>query len=254
MPSTSTSRSARPAAILAGALAAATLVPAGAAAADDILYAGTAAKVRVLADSGASSRIVLPARMPLTWFTERPQRTAGRTTLGRLAAVWDAAGFRADPPNAALVLSRGGTTTTHVVRLSAPRRSGSRVILRARPVGASARAAGYRGRGALRAGSYRRTSLFVDGSAAPPCPSVITQDITCIWVPGSPPQYDLIGDPPTPTYCGVESGVSVLVQINGPFGTIGQEISVPRCPSTYGISTGFPLGGTTGATRVTVAG
>jgi len=253
MPSTSTSRRTHLIAAAAGALVVAA-APAVATAADDILYAGTAAKVRVLADAGTTNRVVLPASMGLTWFTERPQRTAGRTTLGRLAGVWDATGFRADPPNAALVLTRGGTTTTHVVRLSAPRRSGSRVILRARPVGTSARAAGYRSRAALRAGTYRRAALFVDGSAAPPCPSLISQAITCIWVPGSPPRYDLIGDPSTPTYCGVDGGVSVLVQLNGPFGPIGQEIGVPRCPSTSGISAGFPLGGTTGATRVTVAG
>ncbi|MFL5847027.1 MAG: tail fiber protein [Solirubrobacteraceae bacterium] len=44
-----------------------------------------------------------------TWFSDRPQRDAGRITTGSLLGSWRALGFAKQPPNAAVVLDDGRT-------------------------------------------------------------------------------------------------------------------------------------------------
>lgn len=45
-------------------------------------------------------------RRRATWFTDRPHRNAGRVDTRKLFTAWRELGFRADPPNAALVVDR----------------------------------------------------------------------------------------------------------------------------------------------------
>jgi hypothetical protein len=41
--------------------------------------------------------------VPLTWITDRPDRTAGHISPAEFVAGWSAAGFDSDPPNAILL-------------------------------------------------------------------------------------------------------------------------------------------------------
>ena len=56
----------------------------------------------------------------VTWFTDRPQRDAGRVNSRKLFRSWRRLGFRASPPNAALVVDRAkssGDTIAAELRL-----------------------------------------------------------------------------------------------------------------------------------------
>jgi microcystin-dependent protein len=46
-----------------------------------------------------------------TWFDDRPARDAGRVTTATLLGAWKALGFRASPPNGAVVLDAGVRTS-----------------------------------------------------------------------------------------------------------------------------------------------
>ncbi|MBM3676788.1 MAG: hypothetical protein FJW96_02745 [Actinobacteria bacterium] len=72
----------------------------------------------------AGFELVLPADQKVTWFTDRPLRQAGTIDLSDLAATWEADGFIAVPPQAALDLFVDGSDETFVVELGAPRLDG----------------------------------------------------------------------------------------------------------------------------------
>ncbi len=57
-----------------------------------------------------------------SWFSDRPQRQAGTQATATMMGDWDAYGFGADPPNAALVLTdHPKTEDTVIVELRDPR-------------------------------------------------------------------------------------------------------------------------------------
>lgn len=130
------------------------------------------AKGPTIAKSGKALRLSMPAGTAVTWFTDRPARQAGTTTLRDLAAIWEASGFAEDPPNAALLVTRAGEERTHVVTLRAPRVAHGRVsfALREVPTGAEA---GHRHTHDVAAGTYGRARLFIDDAALTPCGSTL---------------------------------------------------------------------------------
>ena len=139
-----------------------------------LLYNVHASSARV-----ANGRIVLPAASTATWFAVHPARRTGTTTLGAIVGVWDASGFAASPPNAALVMTSGGTTSTHVVTLSKPQRNGSTVSFRYRAVPNGVEA-GQRTSGPLAAGRYGSSDLYIDDVMYPPCGAVLASGATCL--------------------------------------------------------------------------
>lgn len=139
-----------------------------------------------ITDIDDTQRLTIATDETVTWFTDRPDRTAGSSTLTDFIAVWAGNAFDTDPPNAALITHTidpaTGTvlTRTHVVELSDPRIDGattSFVIVDvpgdpAAPTGAASHA----GRSAthpVETGSYGLTELFIDSTSYPPCPSRI---------------------------------------------------------------------------------
>lgn len=153
---------------LAGALLA--LVPAtiGAAkpAAPTVLYA-LDAKGAVIAQSGGSLRLSMPANTIVTWFTDRPVRRAGAIRLTRFHDMWNASGYVNDPPNAALLTTDKGVEHSHVVEMTKPRCANGRVsfAIRAIPDG---EAAGHLHTDDLAAGRFARARVFIDGATLIP--------------------------------------------------------------------------------------
>ena len=86
-----------------------------------------------------------------------------------------------DPPNAALILTGGGQTRTHVVELSRPRYRDGRVVFRIRRVPGAVEA-GRVDRDDLVVGTYAKAALFIDDAAVPPCPYtlVVTGTGSCL--------------------------------------------------------------------------
>ncbi len=154
------------------------LAPAASAAQPDILFSASPKNVQIV-KSGKALRLVMPANSRTTWFTDRPERKAGSTNLRRLAATWGAMGFRADPPNAALILTHKGQIRTHVVTLTRPRITNGRVSFRIRAVPTTDEA-GHRHTDPLRHGRYARAQLFIDDTAIPPCGSTATWGGACL--------------------------------------------------------------------------
>ena len=175
-------------------IAALLTVPAEALAAPPaILYAANARSATVVGQPG-SYRLSLPAATAVTGFSDRPSRFAGATTLVAVARIWRASGFAADPPNAALILSRRGRFTTHVVELRSPRIAAGRVSFAVRRI-PGAREAGRADRDPLAAGRYGRAELMIDDAAYPPCdlvapfPPVFASgsSVGCLMSPGQQP-------------------------------------------------------------------
>ena len=129
-------------------------------------------------------RLTLPARTAVTWFTDRPARHTGRTTLARVVSTWTAVGFDADPPQAALLLTDDrGRERIHVVTLSDPRRVGSwvRATVVAAPDWVEA---GYAHLHGLKQGRYEAATLLIDDEATPPCASIVTAETECLLTNG----------------------------------------------------------------------
>jgi hypothetical protein len=119
---------------------------------------------------GRSRAFELVLRRPardVTMFTDRPARRAGEQPLGRFVRRWAGLGFRAVPPNAALVLADAPSNRDVIVlELSRPR-LGATLAFRAELLRGSPR-------GLLRefarradrrvAESFGRASLFIDPS------------------------------------------------------------------------------------------
>lgn len=129
------------------------------AAAPSYLFSGFASTA-----TATGSTITVPNSTKLTWFTDRPARHAGGTTVGRLAATWAANGFADAPPNAVITIGSGDARASYVVTLSRPRTVGSatRFAYRLLPKGSML---GMRTDGAIAGGTHRSVGLFIDGGA-----------------------------------------------------------------------------------------
>lgn len=64
------------------------------------------------------------------WFADRPRRDAGRLATKGFFGGWGRLGFRADPPNAALVVKAGGRSHTMAVELKLRRYEADRRLAR----------------------------------------------------------------------------------------------------------------------------
>ena len=223
------------------ALTATALLPAVAGAAGTppgILYSVDAPNAVLTLPGGGPMQLSLPAPTRVTWFTDRPDRRAGSITLGQLAQMWSASGFDADPPNAALVLSRRGQDRTHVVELSLPAITGSRVTFTTRAMPRS-RELGYRHTDALRPGRYGAARVFIDDAAVSPCGTHLQvvqvagrlspTRAQCLLAPGASVTAHAIGSPPvngTNLYaCQAGGGTAGI-------GIYGSTRSVTACGTT----------------------
>jgi hypothetical protein len=106
-----------------------------------------------------------------TWFSDRPRRDAGRLATDRFFGGWGQFGFRAVPPNAALVVSDRGHTHTMALELKLRRYDAGRHLARF-----DVRTLGSLGGGLrhLNAAlephlprSFHSPSLFIDNSRPP---------------------------------------------------------------------------------------
>lgn len=108
----------------------------------------------------------------VTTFTDRPGRRAGTEAAAQFVRRWASRGFRADPPNAALVVEGAARRSdVMVLELSRPRLDAAkrRLVYAARPVRAAA------GGGLedlakradpVRAGRFGTASLFIDDAGS----------------------------------------------------------------------------------------
>lgn len=130
----------------------------------------------VLSDSSTvytstkSTSLSIGADSPVTWFTDRPKRTAGTTTARRLIESWQANGFDVTPPNAAVVVTRDGQSSQSAVTLTRPRINGDVVTFTLKPLARSAAVLGMKTSGApVTAGSYEGTEIFIDSGSTVQC-------------------------------------------------------------------------------------
>jgi len=209
------------------------LVPTVASAAEPGILYSADARGATIVKSGTTLRLSVPANTRTAWFTDRPERRAGSTTLAGLVAVWDASGFRKDPPNAALLLTHRGETRTHVVTLSDPRHVRGRVSFRLRAVPRGVEA-GHAHTHDLVAGRYGRAALFIDDAAYPPCPTVtVSRSISCLIGTFQPvilanyPPWD----PPTITVTACKYGGQGQGTVQVFVGSETASALAPPCPT-----------------------
>ena len=160
-------------------------LPSLASAKGELLFSVTSGDVRITGPS-STPHVSIPAKAPLSWFTDRPDRKAGVGTAADLAAGWVANGFDRTPPNAALVTTRKGSTMQTIVTLRHPVQQGGRVTFTYRTVGKGSML-GMSTTGRPAAGRYRG-ELFVDGGTSAPCSTSIVVSSTatdCIASPGT---------------------------------------------------------------------
>lgn len=230
------------------------VAPAAQAKAPSILYAVDAGRATVTAGHGAT-RVAMPAAARVAWFTDRPGRRAGTTTLRVLASIWEASGFVADPPNAALLMAGADGERVHVVTLTAPRVEGRTVSFRVRRI-AGASAAGHRDRDRVVAGAYGRTALFVDAAATPPCPGSFTVagSGSCLLAAGATlaaygsPAFPAEVDGCLPPGSAAYGLVQVLGQGEGP-----ETVFVSPCSSGVPAAQLAGVGGYAGTAPATIA-
>lgn len=204
-----------------------------------ILYAADA-RTATVTGSGAALRVALPAASSTAWFTDRPARRAGTTTLAGLVAVWQGSGFDADPPNAALLLTTRGRTTTHVVTLTDPRHARGLVSFRLRVVPGGVEA-GYRHGRPIAPGRYGRAGLFIDDAAwAPPCGYMLDGE-PCLLGPAAG-----VGALPSTS----DYRVCAQAPVGGVIRNLGAEISYDAPPCAGGASVGVEVIGFFGSTLV----
>ena len=125
-------------------------------------------------------RLTLAQPAPfVTTFTDHPARSASAESTRAFVSGWKAAGFEADPPNAALVVADApATRDISTFELSHPRitKAGA-VVFRAKRIGPPATGALEQlGKRADRpaAGRFGRASLYVDGGAAQSLPLAVS--------------------------------------------------------------------------------
>ncbi len=106
----------------------------------------------------------------VTTFTDHPARSASSLSTRKFVRDWAAAGFRADPPNAALVVDdEPSTADVYTFELSRPRMDkNGRLVFRAKRIGPPT--SGALEQFAKRAdrpqtGRFHRSSLFVDAGS-----------------------------------------------------------------------------------------
>lgn len=197
-----------------------------------ILWA-TTAKSLSIHESGSKYFVKLPADSPTVWFTDRPARRAGTTTLQGFVGGWQQNDFARTPPNAALILRRGDWTTQTVVVLTKPRELADGTIrFRARvlPTGeVGGMATMHR---EIPLGRYRNASLFVDAGDAPPCPAVITSPGWCTLTSSIDQSATTTVDLATPSRAGVTRTITSCYW-KGDHG-IAAELSYQDSVSTSG--------------------
>jgi len=143
-----------------------------------LLFSALVPSMVISADS-TGHRITVPLDSPVAWFTDRPQRAAGTFDMAALVSIWDAEGFRVDPPNAAVVVTVDGAQRQHIVELSDPRIDGTTVSFTAIDVGDEGSTDAVAGREAshdVGVGTYGASELFIDSATTSPCPSSITTE------------------------------------------------------------------------------
>lgn len=138
-------------------------------AAPSTLFSISATDVAITGTKG-NMRVSLPGASKLAWFSDRPGRTAGTANADSLVAAWTLQHFDADPPNAALVTTRKGTTMQTIVVLSDPRTRAGRVSFRYRVLG-DGKMLDMQTTGRPSLGRYTRASLFIDGAPMVYCPA-----------------------------------------------------------------------------------
>jgi hypothetical protein len=100
------------------------------------------ARSATLTPAGGAYRLALgPGVGPVTHFTDRPQRLAGRETLATFVQRWAGRGFTTDPPNANLVVDTAGGRDggSMVLELRRPRVDHGRLTFTARRIGGDRR-------------------------------------------------------------------------------------------------------------------
>ncbi len=145
------------------------LVASVACAAPSTLFSITANDVAITGTKG-NTRVSMPGASRLSWFSDRPGRTAGTASAESLAAAWPLQHFDADPPNAALVTTRRGSTMQTIVVLSDPRVRSGRVSFRYRVLG-DGKMLDMQTTGRPSLGRYARASLFIDDAPMVYCPA-----------------------------------------------------------------------------------
>jgi hypothetical protein len=168
----------RAATIAAASLAAlAVAAPAASAATAPDLYVATANKGKLArTDTPGVYKLTMAQPGPsVTTFTDHPARQASAISTRQFVHDWAQAGFRADPPNAALVIGNApATRDVYTFELSKPRiTKGDSVVFRAKRIGPPSS-------GPLELYSKRadkptphkfgNASLFVDSGSAPQTP------------------------------------------------------------------------------------
>lgn len=161
-------------------------------------------------------------------FTDRPVRRAGRETTRRFVSRWRARGFRSDPPNAALSVSRarGGVGA---VELRRPRYAKGWIHYSARPL---------KGSGKLRTGRFGAASLFIDNAPEAFCMSEdilnIEAELPTLNIPGCPrPNRRAILTVSLPPFSG-----SVTVNIVGGDASFSSETNYGSGP--FGVNVNSP--------------
>ncbi len=109
--------------------------------------------------------LILPADASISWFADRPTRAAGTSSLQSLASKWSDYGFAKTPPNAALVMRKGGKTSQVVVILSKPRVADGNVSFTARTVPGNRTILKMHTMHPLMPGNYGDTEVFIDGAS-----------------------------------------------------------------------------------------
>jgi hypothetical protein len=96
------------------------VAPAAMAKSPSILWSTTAPTAKI-AKAGKGYTLTMPMSSPTSWFTDRPARSAGSTTLLGFEGGWQQNAFDRNPPNAALVLHHDGETMQSIVVLTKPK-------------------------------------------------------------------------------------------------------------------------------------
>jgi len=137
----------------------------------------------VVEESGDDYRLVVPTGEKLMWFTETPERLAGVVSFDHWLQTWDAMGFDADPPNAALIVDLGDGPRTHIVEMSDPIVLDDEVSFALTDIGSADDGenthAGRTHSHALTAGTMGHTELFIDSvSCTTACTAPTTSALT----------------------------------------------------------------------------
>lgn len=148
----------------------------GSAEEDVSLLFSVLAPTLTIAVDGDGYRLAMPATSAVSWFTDRPDRTAGTLSAADLAGLWSAEDFLDDPPNAALVVTVSGEQQQSVVELTDASVEGVSVSFHATEISGDGDGS-VGGRSAthdVAVGTFGASELFIDNASTPPCASSIT--------------------------------------------------------------------------------